>query len=569
MNTGDLCPAGWHVPSNNEWNLLNNYLGNDSYAGGKLKITGTNYWQGSNLRATNETGFSALPSGKRDVNGLFAHEGVYANWWCDTELDDHQTPVWSLDGINDNFVNETLNYYQYGLSVRCIKDAGPLYPAGSIPESYEQLANIPLFSITDTVAIPLLKKASILPDSIILKVPEPGKQESYNSCSAWAVGYGNMSYLFKFFEGHDDYLYENHFSPPFIYNMNYYGVDNGIPISVAVDHVKNYGCCKITDMDYKTAPDVPPTDIAIQNALKFKITDYYRLNNDKNLIKTIISKGYPVIIGARVDNAFRKNEDFDEIDGKILWKEYKYKYAINRAKHAMLLCGYDDKINAYKVLNSYGSNWGDGGFIWIDYDFFNSVIVDPAVIDLPSIFLITVKRPYVLTGDITDITNVSAKCKVKFLKDWGLDIANRGVCWNVSGNPTIDDNKTEEGTGNVDFTSDINGLNANTTYHVKAYASNSEGISYGKQATFTTTSTLLSIGQIYSGGIIFYIDSTRQHGLVAAKTDQHSGIQWYNGKFVVTGATNKMIGSGQENTNKIISALGEGEYAASICDKLT
>jgi len=74
----------------------------------------------------------------------------------------------------------------------------------------------------------------------------------------------------------------------------------------------------------------------------------------------------------------------------------------------------------------------------------------------------------------------------------------------------------------------------------------------------------LHIGKPYQGGIIAYLDSTRQHGLIAATEDQSEGIQWYNGSYIVTGATGTAIGTGLTNTNNIIAAQGSGSYAASI-----
>ncbi len=73
----------------------------------------------------------------------------------------------------------------------------------------------------------------------------------------------------------------------------------------------------------------------------------------------------------------------------------------------------------------------------------------------------------------------------------------------------------------------------------------------------------LAIGQSYQGGIIAYIDSTGQHGLIAAAADQ-GNWQWYNGGYIATGATGTAIGTGLTNTNAIIAAQGSGSYAASI-----
>lgn len=74
-----------------------------------------------------------------------------------------------------------------------------------------------------------------------------------------------------------------------------------------------------------------------------------------------------------------------------------------------------------------------------------------------------------------------------------------------------------------------------------------------------------TIGQSYQGGIIFYIDGTGQHGLIAAATNQSTGIQWYNGSFTVTGATGTSIGTGNSNTNTIVASQGAGSYAAKLC----
>ena len=79
----------------------------------------------------------------------------------------------------------------------------------------------------------------------------------------------------------------------------------------------------------------------------------------------------------------------------------------------------------------------------------------------------------------------------------------------------------------------------------------------------------LSIGQTYAGGIIFYLDETKKHGLVCAPTDQSTALPWWNGSHVVTGAFGSDIGTGQSNTQMIVAVQGDGNYAAKICDDLT
>ncbi len=91
-----------------------------------------------------------------------------------------------------------------------------------------------------------------------------------------------------------------------------------------------------------------------------------------------------------------------------------------------------------------------------------------------------------------------------------------------------------------------------------------------------TTPMPVAVGDSYGGGIVAYIlvngdtgyDPSVQHGLIAATADQSTGIQWYNGSDVVTGATSA-IGTGQANTTAIVAIQGAGSYAAQLCNDLT
>jgi hypothetical protein len=107
--------------------------------------------------------------------------------------------------------------------------------------------------------------------------------------------------------------------------------------------------------------------------------------------------------------------------------------------------------------------------------------------------------PVLITTSLSVVTTTSATTGGNIPDDGGAPITARGVCWNTSTSPTIGNSKTVDGTGIGIFTSSITGLTANTTYYVRAYATNNIGTSYGDEAvlkTFTGTVTDFE-GNIY------------------------------------------------------------------------
>jgi uncharacterized protein (TIGR02145 family) len=90
-NTGKLCPLGWHVSSDSDWETLIDYCGGWEVAGGKLKEAGTAHWEATNLGATNEFGFTALPAGGRGCNGKFSVIGRDLGYWCPPRCGDFRS----------------------------------------------------------------------------------------------------------------------------------------------------------------------------------------------------------------------------------------------------------------------------------------------------------------------------------------------------------------------------------------------------------------------------------------------------------------------------------------------
>jgi uncharacterized protein (TIGR02145 family) len=126
VNTGKLCPTGWHVPSDSEWTTLITYLGGEAIAGGKLKESGITHWNSPNDGATNESGFTALPGGYRRKPVLdisFWSIGTIGLWWSSTEENETNTWRWGI-GNEDLFVTRysVSKSFGFGYSIRCAKD---------------------------------------------------------------------------------------------------------------------------------------------------------------------------------------------------------------------------------------------------------------------------------------------------------------------------------------------------------------------------------------------------------------------------------------------------------------
>jgi uncharacterized protein (TIGR02145 family) len=126
VNTGKLCPTGWHIPEDYEWKTLTGYLGGDSIAGDKLKTT----YSWTNIAnsiptSTNESGFNALPSGSRNPNGYYNVDiGNTGFWWCSSEYLEYSAfdALYRSIGYENGSVHNASSNKSSGFSVRCVQD---------------------------------------------------------------------------------------------------------------------------------------------------------------------------------------------------------------------------------------------------------------------------------------------------------------------------------------------------------------------------------------------------------------------------------------------------------------
>ncbi len=122
----NICPAGWHISTNAEWQTAETYLGGVFIAGGKMKEADTLHWFSPNTGANNSSGFTGLPGGFRDPASDFQYIGENGLWWTTTVYTTStawSTYLWYLfTGVDHNPTPK-----KYGLSLRCVKDIGSRY----------------------------------------------------------------------------------------------------------------------------------------------------------------------------------------------------------------------------------------------------------------------------------------------------------------------------------------------------------------------------------------------------------------------------------------------------------
>ena len=183
--------------------------------------------------------------------------------------------------------------------------------------------------------------------------------------------------------------------------------------------------------------------------------------------------------------------------------------------------------------------------------------------------------PTVTTTAVTGITGGVANSGGNVSSDGGAFVTAKGVCWSTSPNPTIADSKTFDASNIGSFSSIMNGLTISTVYYVRAYATNVAGTAYGNQFTFTTSSTL-SIGSFYQGGLIGYFlqpsdpgySSTVLHGIIISKNDIATGVTWGCEGTLIAGVSGTLVGDGNQNTLDILAGCSTLGIAAELCNNL-
>jgi C1A family cysteine protease len=220
--------------------------------------------------------------------------------------------------------------------------------------------------VTKADPITVLPPGSTYPASHLILMPPVRNQGGEGSCGVFSTTYAARSA--EYFHSTNATLYSdatNIFSPEFVYNQTKVSdCGSGTGVTSALDFMMDKGVATWQSMpyDYSNGCNLMPTASQLTEASKYRITTYSKMvNSDQAAIKGMLYRNHPVIITINPDQAF-----WDAKSG-FVWRSYTGAPGIS---HSIVISGYDDAKHAYQVMNSWGTEWGDAGFTWIDYDFF-------------------------------------------------------------------------------------------------------------------------------------------------------------------------------------------------------
>ncbi len=198
--------------------------------------------------------------------------------------------------------------------------------------------------------------------------PIPGAQGGQGSCVGWATAYALKSYQERMEMSWALDSSSHLFSPAWIYNQINGGQDKGSYIHDAMELIRTSGSASLATMPYNENDfTTRPGTAAIQEASRFKARAWSRLSNTSE-IKGALANRMPVVIGIKVYSNFNNlrggNSVYNSTSGSYL------------GGHAITITGYDDNAygGAFKVINSWGTDWGDNGYFWLPYSFFDTVV---------------------------------------------------------------------------------------------------------------------------------------------------------------------------------------------------
>ncbi|MBK7629085.1 MAG: fibrobacter succinogenes major paralogous domain-containing protein [Bacteroidales bacterium] len=527
VDNRNLCPTGWHVPTDAEWTTLATFLGGESIAGGKLKEAGTIHWMSPNTGATNETGFNGLPWSYREKIGAFQIIGYGAYWWSSTQSTSNTGWGRNLTSTS-TYINRSSYYPENGFYIRCLQGEGQVLPA--VTTNTTTVTNTSISTggnVTSDGGSSVTERGICWSTTLNPTIELSSKISSGTGTGNFYVGIPLLTPLTTF--------YFRAYATNSVGTA--YGANETVTTGTGIPPVTTTAITGITTNSAISGGDVGSSGgetattrgVCWSTSVNPTVTDSKTIDGSGNgsFVSNItgLSPGttYHVRayatnnngIGYGSDVSFTTNTDLPTVTTT----------AVTSIIYMGATSGGNVTWDGGSTLYSRGVCWNTTG---------NPTIADSKTVDgtgtgtytstitglIPSTtyhvrayatnsagtsygadlsFTTTDGLPTATTSPISGITTISAVSGGDVTCPFGPSITARGICWGTTTNPAITGNKTTDGSGSGGFTSSLTGLTANTTYYVRAYATNILGTTYGNEITFTTNGTVTDIeGNIYN-----------------------------------------------------------------------
>gem|GEM_PF-1565146 len=433
VSRGILCPAGWHVPSDREWMALGDFLGGDDEAGGKIKETGTGSWTGPNAGSTNESGFSALPGGSRSSRG-FSQMKMDGFWWSSSFRKNVLKPSgWNLSYSSGTLTRSNDGPANDGYSLRCLLGTSVV----SLPFVLTgQVSEISTTSVSAGGMVTSDEGGPVTTAGVCWNTSENPTVEDDKTSNDLKDG---------------------------AFDTNITGLKPGTTYYIRAYATNSAGTAYGDNISFST-------DVALPTVTTSQLSGIGPAGASSG--GNVTDNGGGIITSRGVCWSRPANPTINDPKTADGTGTGNFTSTITG-----LQPGVSYHVRAW-ATNSAGTSYGA---------------------DL--VFTTSTALSAVTTTPITGITASSASSGGTITNDGGGIITARGVCWSTSASPTVNDAKTTNGSGTGTFSSAISGLRPGTTYHARAYATNSAGTSYGEDITFTTLVALPELSTMAVSGI--------------------------------------------------------------------
>jgi len=545
----NIAPTGWHVASDAEWTVLQNYLILNGYNYDKTiiankvakSICSSSGWSigtivgssGCDLTQNNASGLSLVPSGYRGSDGYFYMLGNSFNIWTSSVYSTSNSLI-RVIGNNDVSLSTNNANKNYALSVRCIMNSVPVIstykPSLISTTSFSISGNVTSDggdTVTERGVCWSTKESPVISD--LFKTIGSGTGSFTGTISGLTP---NTTYFLRLYaKNSNGTAYSEQisirtleFDPPTVTDAdgNLY---HSITIGSQTWMIENLKTTKYRNGEIIGTTATFNTDLTYENSPKYqwayngiesnvpsygRLYTWYAVADSRNIapagwhvstdVEWTVLQNYLISNGYNYDNTTIDNKIAKSLCTNTGWNP---SYTVGAPGNDLSLnnsSGFSMVPGGYRGVDGYYYIIGTGTDIWTSTESTsNSAIMRGCGTDYAnlgsninnknyglSVRCIKNSLPTILTANTASILSTSLICGGNVSIDGGEAVTEYGICWNTTGLPSNTDSFKSFGRGTGAFTGSLTGLNPGTTYYLRAYAINSLGTAYGEQFTFKT-----------------------------------------------------------------------------------